>query len=86
LHDATIDPEVSRRWFQDHPTDNFGLTTGVSIDVIDLHGGAAIAALEASKGRRERLQGAVVRKGLSLHVLATRLRNRAGKINATCPT
>jgi hypothetical protein len=46
LHDATIDPEVIKRWFQDHRTANIGLTTSVSFDVIDLDGEAAIAVLE----------------------------------------
>jgi hypothetical protein len=52
LHDATADPEVIKRWFQDHPTANIGLTTSVSFDVIDLDGEAAIDALEEARARR----------------------------------
>src|SRR5687767_3311347 len=80
LHDATADPEVIKRWFQDHPRANIGLTTGVSFDVIDLDGEAAIDALEEARAGRERLRGLVVKTGRGYHylVLATGLGNRAG--------
>ncbi len=67
-------------WFQDHPTANNGLRTGVSFDVIDLDGEAAIDALEKARAGRERLRGPVVKTGMGYHylVLPTGLGNRAG--------
>jgi hypothetical protein len=61
LHDATIDPEVIKRWSQDHRTANIALTTGVSFDVTDLDDEGAIAALEEARVEGEGCNG---RKGL----------------------
>jgi hypothetical protein len=80
LHDATTDFGVIKAWFQDHPTANIGLRTGISFDVIDLDSEAAVDALEQARAGRETLRGPVVRTGHGFHwyVQPTGIGNRAG--------
>ena len=47
LHDATCDPSRIKAWWKASPTANVGIRTGLGIDVIDIDGIDARAALEA---------------------------------------
>jgi hypothetical protein len=69
-----------KSWWTAHPAANIGLTTGVSFDVIDLDGEAAVDALEEALAGKQQLRGPVVATGHGFHwyVKPTGLRNRAG--------
>jgi len=60
-------------------TANIGLRTGLSFDVVDLDGEAAVDALEDARAGREPPQGPVVQTGHGFHwyVKPTRVGNRA---------
>jgi Bifunctional DNA primase/polymerase, N-terminal len=67
-------------WWTEHPRANIGLRTGVSFDVIDLDGEAAVDALALARDGRERIRGPIVAtaKGFRYFVQPTGLGNRAG--------
>ena len=44
--DATTDPNLIQKWFEDRPDYNLAVPTGVAFDVIDVDGLAGIQALE----------------------------------------
>jgi hypothetical protein len=80
LHDATTDAAAILLWWEAHPTANLGIRTGVSFDVIDLDGEAAVDAMERARAGSERLRGPMVRTGKGFHYLvkSTGIGNRAG--------
>jgi hypothetical protein len=74
--DPPVDGQVATGQQQEHSA-NIGLRTGMSFDVIDLDGEAAVDAMERAPAGRERLRGPVVKTGKGYHyaVLPTSLRN-----------
>jgi Bifunctional DNA primase/polymerase, N-terminal len=77
LHDASIDPEQIRGWWDRWPDANIGIRTGIAFDAIDVDGPDA----EGNLGDHdESIDGPTVATGRGWHVWLqpTGFRNRAG--------
>jgi hypothetical protein len=53
LLDATTDAAQIQAWWMAHPTANIGRRTGLSFDVVDLDGEAAVDVVEQARAGRE---------------------------------
>lgn len=84
LHDATIDPDQIRAWWERWPAANVGLVTGVCFDVLDVDGPDGERALAGALPAAEAppVDGPTVAtgKGWHVYVAPTGLGNRAGVV------
>lgn len=80
LHDATVDTQRVKAWWDKHPGSNIGLPTGHLFDVIDIDGPEGIKSLhELGEEVLPDVHGKVsTPRGFHLFVLPTGDGNRAG--------
>ena len=82
LNGASVDPDVTRRWWERWADAHIGLRTGEAFDVLDVDGAAGIASLTELVEANEALPpGPAVATGgggLHLYFAPTGLGNRAG--------
>ena len=83
LTEASIDPDVIRKWWKAEPEANVGLATGIAFDALDVDGDDGVRALgEAIPLDGPTIDGPTVTTGKGAHVYlaVTGIGNRAGLV------